>query len=135
MDRLFSDSSLPQSRTNSNLKFGRLKSREELEKSTQQEEGHVVEREQLLKLSFGSISRSRTPLGTTTKPSTSVLGRIFESKLDQAADPDLRRKLITDEILNLRVALYQLKQQKELSAADEEMVEVFTAKLRALNDL
>jgi len=134
MDRLLSDSFLPPNRPSVAGKFGRLKSREELERSVHHDEGHVMEREPLLKLSFASI-RSKTPSANPKSPSSTVFGRLFEGKTDEMADPDARRKLIHDEMVNLRAALYQLKQQKELTPADEEMVEIFTAKLRALNDL
>ena len=43
--------------------------------------------------------------------------------------------MTNEEIATIRATLYSLRQQKELSPADEERVEILTAKLRALNEL
>lgn len=133
-DRLFSEGALAPP----NQKFGRLKSREQLERTVASEEGHVVEKDE------PSMFRklSSTIIGSHVKHPASLQVHVTPKspnyrprEAEDVTDIDQRKKLVSEEIATLRVTLYHLKQQKELTPKEEELLEITTAKLRALTEL
>mmetsp|Transcript_14644 Transcript_14644/g.20420 ORF Transcript_14644/g.20420 Transcript_14644/m.20420 type:complete len:283 (+) Transcript_14644:115-963(+) len=124
MERLFSEGSL--SRGENRGKYGRAMSRNELEGTQSAFKPH--EDESLLrKVSFGLLG-IKSPGNLPKSPNVGYREASMHN-------PNDRRSMTNEEIATIRATLYSLRQQKELSPADEERVEILTAKLRALNEL
>jgi len=125
MERLFSEGSLARGGQD-RQKFGRILSRNELE-GTQPELKPPEDESLLRKVSFGLLS-IRSPSNQPKSP-------IFIYQEPAVWDPTDRRRMTNEEIATIRASLYTLRQKKELNFAEQERVEVLTAKLRALNEL
>eukprot|EP00009_Paramoeba_aestuarina_P004318 CAMPEP_0201511944 /NCGR_PEP_ID=MMETSP0161_2-20130828/4305_1 /ASSEMBLY_ACC=CAM_ASM_000251 /TAXON_ID=180227 /ORGANISM="Neoparamoeba aestuarina, Strain SoJaBio B1-5/56/2" /LENGTH=282 /DNA_ID=CAMNT_0047907619 /DNA_START=158 /DNA_END=1006 /DNA_ORIENTATION=- len=122
----------------SNDKFGRAMSRHDLEVTGSAPFqslspglliSSITEESLLRKYSFGLLG-VKTPATQATSPQSAFLqpdGTVDELSL---ADLERRKKLSPDEIASIRATLYSLRQKKELTGAEANLVEVLTAKLR-----